>query len=373
MARAKGVPNRNYPPLHLKDARRVPHVMHDEASGMTVSRLTLAELLGTTPASSVFKELVAASRFYGLTEGGINSDEYSVTELGERAASADESVRNGALKEAVMKVAPFQTFFDAFVNRKVPGNAAFREFLIKSAGVGEPHVEACIAHILSDADEAGLTRMLSGAVYVDLKGVPRERTSEDEDGEGREEDDEAAELADILADRVNGAESARPGDGERTPPADEPEPGSKRPQAIFVAGRKGKSLDQLVTILNEYKIPHKLAEDEANRARPISTKVAETMRECGAAIIVFTPDEELRDLKGEPVFRPSQNVVHELGAAGMAYGNRIVIFREERVTLAANYSDIGHISFKDGELSAKAIELFRELIAFGLISVSVGS
>lgn len=34
--------------------------------------------------------------------------------------------------------------------------------------------------------------------------------------------------------------------------------------------------------------------------------------------------------------------------------------------------DIGHITFTDGDLKAKAIELFRELIAFGLITVSVG-
>ena len=61
-----------------------------------------------------------------------------------------------------------------------------------------------------------------------------------------------------------------------------------------------------MTILNEYKIPHKLAEDAPSLARPISTKVADTMEQCDAAIIVFTPDEELRDLEGNPVFRPSQ-------------------------------------------------------------------
>ena len=104
MPRIKGIPNRNYPPLPLRDGRRVVDVMQEEASGMVVSRLTLAELLETTPASSVFKELVATSRFYGLTEGGINAEEFSVTELGERVASADPAVRNAALKEAVMRL-----------------------------------------------------------------------------------------------------------------------------------------------------------------------------------------------------------------------------------------------------------------------------
>ena len=57
---------------------------------------------------------------------------------------------------------------------------------------------------------------------------------------------------------------------------------------------------------------------------------------------------------------------------GLAYGNRIVIFREETVNLPANYSDIGHITFTDGQLDAKAIELFRELIDFGLVNITVG-
>lgn len=370
MARAAGTPNRNFPPLTLREAQGVAQVMHDQASGMTIGRLTLAELLGSTPGSSRFKQLVAASRFYGLTEGGINAEEFSATELGERAASADTAVRVAALKEAVMRVAAFGTFFESFSNRKVPGPAAFREFLATTAGVPQAHVDACMSHILADAEEAGLTKTLSGAIYVDLDGVPRENPADSEDDGG--------DVADAIA--PDGERPDGPGDvpdrrnADAVPPELPGEPReSKRPQAIFVAGRKGKSLDQLVKILDEYKIPHKLAEDEPTLARPISTKVADTMGQCGAAIIVFTPDEELRDLEGKPVFRPSQNVVHELGAAGMAYGKRIVIFREERVTLAANYSDIGHITFKDGELDAKAIELFRELIAFGLISVTVGT
>ena len=364
MARPRGVPNRNFPPLHLSEARRLPQVMHDEASGMTVSRLTLAELLGTTPASSVLKELAAASRFYGLTEGGINAEEFSLTELGTRATSGDDAVRITALKEAVLRVGPFATFFNQFNGRKMPSGIAMREFLVKNASVDEAHVQLCIEHIHADAAEAGLTRTISGSLYVDLEGVPTPREDDESpDGEG----DDAAPIRDLASVQV----TEEP-DADIPPAAPSPAEEATRPQAIFVAGRKGKSLDQLVKILEEYKIPHKLAEDEPNRGRPISAKVAETMKDCGAAIIVFTPDEELRDLDGNPVFRPSQNMVHELGAAGMAYGNRIVIFREERVKLAANYSDIGHITFKDGELNAKAIELFRELIAFGLVTVTVG-
>jgi len=365
MARPRGVPNRNYPPRRLEEALQVPRVIQDQAGGMTVSRLTLAELLGTTPGSSVFKELVASSRFYGLTTGGINAEEFALDQIGERATSEDGPTRVAAFKEAVMSVPPFVTFFRAFNNRKVPGPGPMREFLIRDANVPEAHTGHSIAHILADAETAGLTREISGVAYVDLEGVPRARPDEElSDEDGGDAGLEAPSPEELPAAAPSGDEAPP------VPPVLPEEP--TRPRAIFVAGRKGKSLDQLVKILLEYKIPHKLAEDEPNLGRPISTKVAETMRECGAAIVVFTPDEELRDLDGNPVWRPSQNIVHELGAAGMQYGNRIVIFREERVSLSANYSDIGHITFKDGDLDAKAIELFRELIAFGLVNITVG-
>jgi hypothetical protein len=90
MARGRqpGTKNRNYPPLPLAEALKVARAIQDVASGMTVTRLTLAEMLDSTPTSRVFKELVAASRFYGLATGGINAEEFGLTELGDEATGA---------------------------------------------------------------------------------------------------------------------------------------------------------------------------------------------------------------------------------------------------------------------------------------------
>lgn len=53
------------------------------------------------------------------------------------------------------------------------------------------------------------------------------------------------------------------------------------------------------------------------------------------------------------------------------YDSRIIIFREETVNLATNYESIGYITFEHDDLTAKANDLFRELIAFGILKVSV--
>jgi predicted nucleotide-binding protein len=337
---------------------------------MSVSRLTLAELLDVSPQSSTFRELVASSRFYGFTTGGINSTEFALTELGKEVTSDDQTASVAAMKKGVMNIEPFKVFFDVFSAKKIPAPTAFKEFLTKRAGVPDARSEDCMDHVLADARTAGLTRpMKGGAEYIDLAGVPVP-PSEDENEEVEESvgSDEPMGDLEVMGDvepesaqtSGNGAVHHANGNGN-----------GKRSSKIFVGGRKGKSLDQLMKLLAEYQIPAKLAEDEPNRGRPISEKVADTMHECGAGIIVFTPDVQLQDKDGNPVWMASDNVVHELGAASMEYGKRIVIFREERVTLASNYSDIGHIVFKEGELSAKAIELFRELVDFGLIQFTV--
>jgi len=143
--------------------------------------------------------------------------------------------------------------------------------------------------------------------------------------------------------------------------------------AIFLGhGKNRQPVEQLAKILDQYKIPYRIAVDEPNRFRPISAKVAETMQQCAAAILIFTSDEEFRDVDGNVLWRPSENVVYELGAASVLYGGKIIIFKEEGVDFPSNFRDVGHISFDKAALAAKTNELFRELISFGLISVTVG-
>jgi predicted nucleotide-binding protein len=358
--RAPGKKNRNYPPLPLADALKVARAIEHDASGMKTSRLTLAELLDSTPTSGPFKDLVASARFYGLTTGGINADEFELTELGTSAASDDLEVAAAALKQAVMKVDPYKAFFEKFKGKRVPAAKPMQEFLVRDAGVEAESAEEAATHILSDASTAGLIRDVKGKDWVDFDALPAPPVEDEID----EADDDEPDLDDAGNDAVEDE------DGVEEPTRREPR--RSRPNAIFVGhGKNKKPRDQLTKILGQYGIPFKVAEDEPNRGRPIPIKVKETMEECGAAILIFSADEELFDQEGNSVWRPSENVVNELGAASIMYDSRIIIFREETVNLATNYESIGYITFEHDDLTAKANDLFRELIAFGILKVSV--
>lgn len=142
-------------------------------------------------------------------------------------------------------------------------------------------------------------------------------------------------------------------------------------QGIFIAhGKNKKPLEQLKRILDQFKIQYKVAVDEPNLGRPISSKVREIMQSCNCAILIFTADEEFKDKAGNTIWRPSENVVYELGATSYLYGNKVVIMKEDTVDFPSNFKDVGYISFANDQLEAKAMEILRELIGFGIVKVS---
>jgi len=143
---------------------------------------------------------------------------------------------------------------------------------------------------------------------------------------------------------------------------------------FFIAhGRDRTALSQLQSILKELDIPYMVDEEEPHAGRPISQKVADMMRSCSAGIFIFSGDDEVVDADGDVVKRPRLNVVFELGAASLQYGQRVVILKEKGVEFPTDFRDLGYIEYEKGHLSAKSMELLRELIRLKAVRVLPGS
>ena len=159
--------------------------------------------------------------------------------------------------------------------------------------------------------------------------------------------------------------------GSGTADAPPPSPSTQLGQAIFIAhGKNKKPYEQLKAILDSFKLPYKVAIEEPNLGRPIGEKVREIMDSCNCAILIFTADEEFRDKEGNPVWRPSQNIVYELGAAGYLYGKRIVVMKEDCVVFPSDFRDIGYIEFQKDKLSEKSMDIIKELLGMGILKLS---
>lgn len=176
----------------------------------------------------------------------------------------------------------------------------------------------------------------------------------------------ANELSDDLAEEEQSGDEREP-----LPPP----PPLDRPRKVFIAhGKNRVPLEQLKKALDQFKVKYAVAVDEPNQGRPISKKVAELMRdECSSGIFIFTADErfvrELKDGGTEEVWRPSENVVYELGAASILYENRIVIFKEKGVSFPTDFSDLGYIEFEKDQLVAEIGSLFSELVGLDILEV----
>jgi Predicted nucleotide-binding protein containing TIR-like domain len=363
-AKAKAAPEPNgrragvdFPKHTLEAVLKVPQSLEEKNGGNPMPPMDVALAINMSPGSSAFRDLLSSSIKYGLTSGSFNQPKVTLEAPGKAiVAPTSPEERQRSLFEAALRPDVFRRVYEYYRGKKLPESQFFANTLVREFNIPKDGVDRFVEVFTSNVEYLGLVKDGSTGKWLSSEMVPLSDAS----SEKRSSVDEAAptEFSEVLRPKPV---SSVPMDVLRT-----------QKNAIFIGHGKDKGpLEQLKKILDEYHLPYKVAEDEANKGRPISQKVADTMRECGAAILIFTADEEFTDKNGNAIYRPSENVVFELGAAGVLYDARIIIFRDSRVQFPSNFKEIGYMTFDAGQLSAKAVDLFRELIGFGLIKISV--
>ncbi|MEW6405708.1 MAG: TIR domain-containing protein [Chloroflexota bacterium] len=336
---------------------------------------TVAEARTVLDSKHVDGRKLSALKTWGLLEE--SGGRLKVTDDG-RLTTKGETQRTSVLLGVIRRIEPYRAIVERAAHKgeasitatdvashwheHFPGDVANTDKIINDqavcflqvamgAGLGEIVIGRRGLPTRFEFDQSALERFLDGA------------DAGDEEAAGQEE------RADILNEpKLKSGKTQPAGVGNETGRA-----GMEKPlgQAIFIGhGKTKKPLEQLKRILEQFKIPYKIAIEEPNLGRPIGDKVKEVMESCNCAILIFTADEEFKDVKGNQIWRPSENVVFELGASGYLYGNRIVIMKEDGVDFPTNFRDLGYISFSKDLLEAKAMDILKELIGFGIVKVS---
>jgi predicted nucleotide-binding protein len=321
---------------------------------------------------------VAAFKAWGLVEEV--GDKLKLTVAGRAYARGPKEEQQKLLRQIIRSCAPYNAMVERAAHRGEESTSAtdvgahWHEHFASDAGDSDTTLNDQANCFFQLAQGAGL-----GSFVIGRSGHPT-RLQWDTQALRRWDSEDGTGLALEQPPATNGdEESATNGDEKEKgapPPQGATAPTSKLGQSIFLAhGKKKQALEQLEKILRQFNIPFKVATDEPNLGRPISGKVRETMHQCNCAILIFTADEKFyrKNQQGqeEEVWRPSENVVHELGACGYLYENRIVIIKEDTVNFPSNFRDLGYISFSsDAGLEAKAMDILKELIGFGIVKVS---
>ncbi len=352
----------SFPRDPLKKALKLAESIEKNNAGKAYNRLDLAQSVELSPSSYSYRSLLRSSLRYGLTEGSEKSDRISLTQLGVSIVSpTQEDEINKGLREALLRSPIFKRVFEFFDKKRIPTEELFKNALKREFGLPPEDVEACYDVLKQNMRDYGLIQKIKENDYLQLDklspatiGVIQglEEKSELEAVGGEEEIEETEEVSDL--------------EKKATAPL-----AQERSKEIFVAhGKNKKPLEQLRAILTQFKVPFRVAIDEPHKGRAISSKVAGLMHQCGSGIFIFTADEETLDVQGDKVLRPSDNVVFELGAGTVIYGDKIVILREEGVSFGSDFTDYGHITFEKDRLDAKALDLIKELIGLGFLQVT---
>lgn len=315
------------------------------------SMVELAEITKQSPSSSSFMKMARSAYNYGLTTGSYTQKpiKISLSHLGESIAYPESDDNVEKLKFAAFKKIEIYTkLVDNYSGKEIE-IGKFQNTLVRSYDISEQNKKKCAELFINNLRYLKMLKTINGKTYVNV-------------------DTEAHEANDVLNEELDSKQMDQNYNSENTSTDTQKSINKK----IFVGhGKNADTLKQLKEILDKFSIPYKVAVDEPNQGRPISVKISELMSQCTSAIFLFTKDEETKDKEGNIIYRPSDNVVYELALASYLYENKIVIFKEEGVSLGSDFSDLGYISFKDNEISAKGIDLIKELIEFGLFKVNL--
>lgn len=345
--------------MELKDALDIPEALQKNG-GQPLTAIDMATAVGKSPGSSTFRTQTASASAYGLI-GGSYKTTFVMREIGEAITQpTSPTEKSQAMVTSALTPSTFRSIYDYYKGKKFPERQFFVNTIVREFAVDPKQADTCCAVFEANMRLVGLIRDAPGGAWLSTEAAPPTA-----DTVVRQDEVEKAEDHAIVTEALTDPKPDPPGTGAAPVK-------KKRPNRIFIGhGRNTKPLDQLTKTLDTMGIPHAVAVDEANAGRPISQKVRDTMDQCGAAILIFSADVELFDKDGNSVWKNSENVAHELGAASVMYDDRIILFKEESVHLASNYSGIGYIPFEKDKLDAKVNDLLRELVSFRILKLSL--
>ena len=353
--RAK-VSQTEFPGNTLVSALRIPEAIWENFAGKSAPPHEIAVALNMSPTSGGWRNLCGSAIAYGLTEGGYAANDISLTELGRRIVAPTEEGDDVTAKvEALLKPRILRDFFEKYDRAKFPKDEIAKNVLV-SMRLPKERADTALEILKANGKYTGVIMETKTGPFVTLGSpapVPKPQKEK--------------ELA-SKAPKPSGVTEPAKAQDEQVPPPGASQP--DEPKQIFVAhGKNQKPLQDLKKILDQFKIPYKIAVDEPHTGRPISKKVAELMRGCSAGIFIFTRDEKSQHEGDLEVWRPSENVVYELGAASILWENKIIILKEKGVSFPSDFSDLGYITFEDGKIANKALDLLKELVALQLVRV----
>ncbi len=316
------------PSASVENALKVPRAIGDNFGYKPTTPLQVAAALDLSPTSSGFRMLTGAAIAYGLTSGGYNADQISLSPLGLRiirpTAEGDELTGK---REALLKPRVIREFLEKYDRSPVPREDIGCNVLM-GFGVPKERTKEVLDLILEGAELAGFLHEIKGKKYIELS---RPISTENAAAERAEQSDAAANEE----NEVNERGFERPATFAKAIPTSASDPRSRR---VFITHGKNHALIEPIKKLLAFgELEAVVSVQTQTVSQGIPDKVMEEMRSCGAAIIHVDQERILMDAKGEQHVGLNDNVLIEIGAALALYGQkRFILVVKDGVKLPSN-------------------------------------
>ena len=352
------VSQKDFPNLPLENALRIAQAIWDHYAGKGAAPHDVAMAIGMAPTSGSWRNLCGTSIAYGLTEGGYNSKEIILTDLGRRIVSpTEEGDDANAMAEAMMQPRIIKEFYEKYDKAKFPADNIAGNVLI-SMGLPKERADKSVSILKQNGTFVGIIKQTKTGPFIAIDSpVVLNRVHE------QDEVDHVVSEGQVSQTREEAFAKKIAGKSDVSLSQKEVKTQNNR---VFVSHGKNKQMvTQLKEILTFGNFEPIVSVERETTSIPVPEKVFEDMRSCAAAIINVAGEADLLDTEGNRRILINQNVLIEIGAAIALYGKNFVLLVQKGLELPSNLQGLYRCEYMgeklDYEATMKLLKVFNEM------------
>ena len=341
---------RNYPKYSIEVCLDIVRIICIGNDSTSISRVSLAQKLGTTPKSSNFTDKVKSCERYGFTVGKYNSDTISVTNRGENSVqNNDLAKRKTAIYDAAMHPEIFKSFYNLYKGESIPGNNSAIDVLQQKFDISmdDERAKECWGLIMENGLFSEIIVEIGKDRYVDLS----------------QNNEKLYDVINISSDRSDSQEQIHEITNNTANIVSIEQAVVKK--TVFL-GHVGSSeiTDVVINTLDSLNIEYKSGGASGEVSSVLTPFIDQDMRDSGVSILIFA-NSDIDIVAGGKKVSPITPMLVQLGAALALHGkDNVLVLKEKDI-------DIGVPELNEIELSKDDLQHLPYVINDELVNLGV--
>ena len=342
---------RNYPKYSIEVCLDIVRVICTGNDSTSISRVSLAQKLGTTPKSSNFTDKVKSCERYGFTVGKYNSDTISVTNRGENSVqNNDLAKRKTAIYDAAMHPEIFKSFYNLYKGESIPGNNSAIDVLQQKFDISmdDERAKECWGLIMENGLFSEIIVEIGKDRYVDLS----------------QNNEKLYDVINISSDRSDSQEQIHEITNNTANIVSIEQAVVKK--TVFL-GHVGSSeiTDVVINTLDSLSIEYKGGGASGEVTSVLTPFIDQDMRDSGVSILIFA-NSDIDIVAGGKKVSPITPMLVQLGAALALHGkDNVLVLKEKDIDIGV--PELNEIELSKDDLQHLPYVINDELVTLGVI------